>query len=92
MKSESNLHRVRSEAGRAGGIARWENVAREPTVQVRVYQIDADWLRGWPGTIAEAVRALRQRKGRPGRLPSPRTKSGMARTIAGCNAVRELAE
>lgn len=63
MPNRANIHRVRSAAGRAGALSRWANVAREPTVQVRVFAADADWLRGWPGTIAEAVRALRQRKG-----------------------------
>lgn len=64
MPNRADIHRVRSEAGLAGGIARWANVEREPTVQVRVFASDADWLRGWPGTIAEAVRALRERKSR----------------------------
>ena len=63
MRSRADIHRVRSAAGRAGANARWANARREPTVQVRVFADDADWLRGWPGTIAEAVRALRQRKG-----------------------------
>ena len=62
--SKSNIHRVRSAAGRAGAISRWANAEREPTVQVRVFAADAEWLRGWPGTIADAVRALRERKSR----------------------------
>lgn len=61
--NQDRLHRVRSAAGRAGALSRWQGESREPTVQVRVFKADADWLRGWPGTIAEAVRALRQRKG-----------------------------
>jgi len=62
MPNHANLHRVRSAAGRAGAISRWANAEREPTVQVRVFAADAEWLRGWPGTIAEAVRMLRNRK------------------------------
>lgn len=58
MRSSSHLHRVRSEAGRAGGIARWANVEREPTVQVRVFASDADRLKSQPGTVAQAVRRL----------------------------------
>lgn len=58
MHNRENLHRVRSEAGRAGGIARWANVEREPTVQVRVYQSDADRLKQQPGTVAQAVRRI----------------------------------
>ena len=60
MAKQSNLYRVRSAAGRAGALSRWQGESREPTVQVRVFAEDADWLRGWPGTIAEAVRALRK--------------------------------
>lgn len=59
MRTSENLHRVRSAAGRAGAKARWANVEREPTVQVRVYASDAEWLRAQGGTIAEAVRRLR---------------------------------
>lgn len=59
MPNRANLHRVRSEAGRAGGIARWANVEREPTVQVRVFAADADWLKSQPGTVAQAVRNIR---------------------------------
>ena len=59
MRTSENLHRVRSAAGRAGAKARWANVEREPTVQVRVYAADAEWLRAQGGTIAEAVRRLR---------------------------------
>ena len=58
MPNRSKLHRVRSEAGRAGGIARWANVEREPTVQVRVFASDADRLKRKPGTVAQAVRRL----------------------------------
>ena len=63
MPNRADIYRVRSAAGRAGAAVRWANARREPTVQVRVFAADAEWLRGWPGTIAEAVRALRQRKG-----------------------------
>ena len=59
MRTSENLHRVRSAAGKAGAKARWANVEREPTVQVRVYADDAEWLRAQGGTIAEAVRRLR---------------------------------
>ena len=60
MTSRSqDIHRVRSAAGRAGAKARWANVEREPTVLVRVYASDAEWLRAQGGTIAEAVRRLR---------------------------------
>lgn len=58
MPNRGNLHRVRSAAGRAGGIARWANVEREPTVQVRVFALDADRLKAQPGTVAQAVRRL----------------------------------
>ena len=57
---KNNLHRVRSAAGRAGAKARWANVEREATVQVRVYVADAEWLRAQEGTVAEAVRRLRR--------------------------------
>ena len=53
------IHRIRSAAGQAGAMARWANVEREPTVQVRVYAADAEWLRAQGWTIAEAVRRLR---------------------------------
>lgn len=59
MPNRANLHRVRSSAGRAGAKSRWQGVDREPTVQVRVFEADADWLRGQPGTIAQNVRNLR---------------------------------
>ena len=59
MPNRSKLHRVRSAAGRAGGIARWANVEREPTVQVRVFESDADWLKSQDGTVAQAVRNIR---------------------------------
>ena len=60
MRSRTqDIHRVRSAAGRAGAKARWANVEREHTVQVRVYAADAEWLRAQGGTIAEAVRRLR---------------------------------
>ena len=59
MSEKSKLSRVRSAAGRAGAKARWANVEREPTVQVRVYAADAEWLRAQGGTIAETVRRLR---------------------------------
>lgn len=64
IMSSADIHRVRSAAGRAGAISRWANAEREKTVQVRVFAADAEWLRGWPGTIADAVRALRERKSR----------------------------
>ena len=57
-----DIHLVRSAAGRAGAISRWQGVEREPTVQVRVYADDAEWLKGKPGTVAQAVRALRNQK------------------------------
>ena len=62
MPNRANLHRVRSAAGRAGAISRWQGVEREPTVQVRVYAADADWLKAQPGTIAQNVRRLRSQK------------------------------
>ena len=55
---KSKLSRVRSAAGRAGAIARWADVEREPTVQVRVYEADAERLKARPGTVAENVRKL----------------------------------
>ena len=61
MPTKRHISKVRAEAGRRGGIARWANVAREKTVQVRVYDDDARWLRAQPGTVAEAVRRLRER-------------------------------
>lgn len=54
----SELHRVRSAAGKAGAAARWDGVEREQTVQVRVYAADAARLKAMPGTVAEAVHAL----------------------------------
>lgn len=62
MPNRTNLHRVRSAAGRAGALSRWTNADREPTVQVRVYASDADWLKSRPGTVAENVRALRDER------------------------------
>lgn len=58
MPNRADIHRVRSAAGRAGGIARWANVEREPTVQVRVFASDADRLKQQPGTVAQAVRRI----------------------------------
>lgn len=58
MPNCTKLHRVRSAAGRAGAISRWQGVDREPTVQVRVYASDAGWLKAQPGTVAENVRAI----------------------------------
>lgn len=58
MPNRADIHRVRSAAGRAGAISRWQGVEREPTVQVRVYASDADWLKSQPGTVAENVRAI----------------------------------
>lgn len=58
MPNRADIHRVRSAAGRAGAISRWQGVEREPTVQVRVYAADADWLKARPGTVAENVRAI----------------------------------
>jgi len=78
MRSHANIHRVRSAAGRAGAQSRWANAEREPTVQVRVFAADAEWLRGWPGTIAEAVRALRQRNGNAAAM-SGRAETGQKR-------------
>ena len=54
-----DVHRVRSAAGRAGAQSRWANADREPTVQVRVFADDADWLKSQNGTIAQNVRRLR---------------------------------
>ena len=54
----STLSRVRAAAGRAGAVARWAGVEREPTVKVRVYASDAERIKAMPGTSAEAVRAL----------------------------------
>jgi hypothetical protein len=62
MRTSENLHRVRSAAGRAGAKSRWANAPREPTVQVRVFAADADWLKSQPGTIAQNVRKLRNQK------------------------------
>ena len=62
MNTSANLHRVRSAAGRAGAISRWANARREPTVQVRVFAADADWLKSKGGTIAENVRKLRRQE------------------------------
>ena len=56
---KNNLHRVRSAAGRAGALSRWQGESREPTVQVRVFAADAKWLKEKPGTVAQAVRAIR---------------------------------
>ena len=62
MHNRANLHRVRSAAGRAGAKSRWANARREPTVQVRVFAADAEWLKSQNGTIAENVRRLRAYK------------------------------
>ena len=59
MKKHYDIHRVRSAAGRAGAQSRWANAEREPTVQVRVFESDADWLKSQPGTVAQAVRNIR---------------------------------
>lgn len=59
MPNRADIHRVRAAAGRAGAIARWANARREPTVQVRVFEADAEWLKVQDGTIAENVRRLR---------------------------------
>lgn len=61
MPNRDNLHRVRSAAGRAGAAARWQG-ERERTTMVRVYADDAAWLKSQPGTVAEAVRRLRDGK------------------------------
>lgn len=57
-QAPNSRHAALAAYGRAGGIARWANVDREPTVQVRVYQSDADRLKQQPGTVAQAVRRL----------------------------------
>jgi len=62
VHNRANLHRVRSAAGRAGAKSRWANARREPTVQVRVFAADAEWLKSQNGTIAENVRRLRAYK------------------------------
>lgn len=62
MPNRSDIHRVRSAAGRAGAISRWQGESREPTVQVRVYQADADWLKEQSGTVAQNVRKLRNER------------------------------
>lgn len=51
-------HAALAAYGRAGGLARWANVKRELTVQVRVFEADAKWLGQQPGTIAQAVRRI----------------------------------
>ena len=56
--ANNSRHAALAAYGRAGGIARWANVDREPTVQVRVYEAEAKWLRQQPGTIAQAVRRV----------------------------------
>jgi len=56
----TNLHRVRSAAGRAGALSRWQGESREPTVQVRVFADDAEWLKSQDGTVAQAVRNIRK--------------------------------
>lgn len=62
MPNRADIHRVRSAAGRAGALSRWQGVEREPTVQVRVYADDAEWLKGQPGTVAQNVRKLRNER------------------------------
>ncbi len=62
MPSRANIHRVRSAAGRVGAKSRWANARREPTVQVRVFEADAKWLKAQPGTVAENVRRLRRQE------------------------------
>lgn len=62
MPNRADIHRVRSAAGRAGALSRWQGEAREPTVQVRVFAADAKWLKKKPGTVAQAVRALRNQE------------------------------
>lgn len=62
MPNRADIHRVRSAAGRAGAKSRWTNARREPTVQVRVFAADADWLKSRDGTIAENVRRLRAKQ------------------------------
>ena len=59
VPNRSDIHRVRSAAGMAGAKSRWANARREPTVQVRVFVADADWLKSQNGTIAENVRRRR---------------------------------
>jgi len=60
MPKHGKLSRVRSAAGRAGAAVRWQGVEREPTVQVRIYEADAAWLRSrGERTVAAAVRRLR---------------------------------
>ena len=59
MPNRANIHRVRSAAGRAGALSRWQGESREPTVQVRVFVADADWLKAQPGTVAQVVRNIR---------------------------------
>ena len=56
--NRKQLSRVRSAAGKAGAVARWDGVERVQTVQVRVYAADAARLREMPGTTAEAIHAL----------------------------------
>lgn len=63
MPNRAAIHRVRSAAGRAGAKSRWANARREPTVQVRVFAADADWLKAQPGTVAQNVRRLRNKRG-----------------------------
>jgi len=62
IKRKGELSRIRAAAGKSGGIARWANVEREQTVQVRVYQSDAEWLKSQEGTVADAIRRLRKGK------------------------------
>ena len=62
MPNRAYIHSVRSAAGMAGAISRWQGESREPTVQVRVFAADAEWLKRQPGTVAQAVRALRNQE------------------------------
>lgn len=58
MARASKLSRVRAAAGRAGAVARWAGVEREPTVKLRVYVSDAERIKALGGTAAQAVRTL----------------------------------
>lgn len=56
--NRKQLSRIRSAAGKAGAVARWDGVERVQTVQVRVYAADAARIRQMPGTSADAIHAL----------------------------------